>query len=64
MLLQQKEAEELDLAIMHEVEVDDEKNANKKKEIAQANASDDEELVQMMQNNEDEDYLAGILDDE
>jgi len=38
MLLQQKEAEELDLAIMHEVEVDDEKNANKKKEIAQANA--------------------------
>ena len=66
MLAKQKEVEELDFAIMHEVDLDYENATgatDKKKEIVKAVDSDDE-LLEMMQNNEDEDYLAGILDDE
>ena len=66
MLAKQKEVEELDFAIMHEVDLDYENAAgatDKKNEIVKAVDSDDE-LLEMMQNNEDEDYLAGILDEE
>ena len=46
---------------MHEVEV--EEKADKKKDIPKKDESDDD-LLEMMENNEDEDYLAGILDEE
>ena len=64
MVAKQKEVEELDFAIMHEVDLEYENApSSKKKQIVKQDDSDDQ-ILEMMQNDFNEDDLAGILDDE